>query len=354
MLDETSGRRCGSLREGVSFDLVTMWDVIEHVPDPQELLLARRARCSSPDGRLILETQNVDSSRFAKRARPALAPLQARGAHLPLQPQRRSASRSTRRGFDVDDADELVRRQVRLVRLHRRARRAPQQGLVSVLLEPAVAPASNANLYLNFGDEMVVAARAGATARPEPIMTEPRTVGSTGLETWKQQRRTTQFAELEENHFWFRGRRVDLPRRCSTAGGRRRTRRNLDMLEIGCGPGGILGPLERFGTVHGLDIAQTTSMEFCAVARIRRASSPAPATSCRSRTTASTSSACSTRSSTSPTTSSVLARRPRASYKPDGHVFISVPAYQFLYSQNDRHRPPLPPLHAAKPAQAGC
>jgi len=47
-----------------SFDLVTMWDVVEHVPDPQSLL--RRARkLLKPTGKLVLETQNVSSS-FAK------------------------------------------------------------------------------------------------------------------------------------------------------------------------------------------------------------------------------------------------------------------------------------------------
>ena len=46
-----------------SFDLVTLWDVIEHVPDPQDLL--RRAhRMLKPTGVLVIETQNVDS-RFA-------------------------------------------------------------------------------------------------------------------------------------------------------------------------------------------------------------------------------------------------------------------------------------------------
>jgi SAM-dependent methyltransferase len=50
-------------REG-SFDLVTMWDVIEHIPDPQAAL--RRVRkLLKKGGRLLLETQNVES-RWAK------------------------------------------------------------------------------------------------------------------------------------------------------------------------------------------------------------------------------------------------------------------------------------------------
>lgn len=43
-----------------SFDLVTMWDVVEHVVDPRALL-ERARRVLRPDGLLVLETQNVDS-----------------------------------------------------------------------------------------------------------------------------------------------------------------------------------------------------------------------------------------------------------------------------------------------------
>jgi SAM-dependent methyltransferase len=42
------------------FDLVTLWDVLEHLPDPVAAL--RRARAAlAPGGRLVLETQNVAS-----------------------------------------------------------------------------------------------------------------------------------------------------------------------------------------------------------------------------------------------------------------------------------------------------
>ena len=44
-----------------SFDLVTIWDVIEHVPEPQALLATIR-RMIKPGGKLLLETQNVASS----------------------------------------------------------------------------------------------------------------------------------------------------------------------------------------------------------------------------------------------------------------------------------------------------
>lgn len=47
-----------------SFDLITMWDVVEHIPEPQPVL--RRVReLLKPQGHLLLETQNV-ASRWAR------------------------------------------------------------------------------------------------------------------------------------------------------------------------------------------------------------------------------------------------------------------------------------------------
>ena len=43
-----------------SFDLITFWDVIEHIPDPRKAL-ARARELLAPGGRLLVETQNVDS-----------------------------------------------------------------------------------------------------------------------------------------------------------------------------------------------------------------------------------------------------------------------------------------------------
>ena len=43
-----------------SFDLITIWDVIEHVPEPQSLLASIK-KLIKPGGKLLLETQNVAS-----------------------------------------------------------------------------------------------------------------------------------------------------------------------------------------------------------------------------------------------------------------------------------------------------
>lgn len=51
------------LQDG-SFDLITLWDVIEHIPDPQSVL-RRIRKLLKPGGKLLLETQNV-ASRWAR------------------------------------------------------------------------------------------------------------------------------------------------------------------------------------------------------------------------------------------------------------------------------------------------
>ena len=67
------------------------------------------------------------------------------------------------------------------------------------------------------------------------------------------------FAKLEDTHFWFVSRRrifFDLLDR------ELGERRDLRVLEIGCGAGGLLGPLQRYGTVHGLDV-DLEYVQFC-------------------------------------------------------------------------------------------
>jgi SAM-dependent methyltransferase len=139
-----------------------------------------------------------------------------------------------------------------------------------------------------------------------------------------------QFAQLEESHFWFIGRRrifFHLLDR-ELAG-----RRGLSILEIGCGAGGMIGPLSRYGQVTGMDISQDL-MRFCrsrGLARmvvgsgydlpIRRGSLDLIAMFDTIEHI--------------PDDVRVL-RQCREALKPGGLVFLSVPAYQFLYSNNDR------------------
>lgn len=143
-----------------------------------------------------------------------------------------------------------------------------------------------------------------------------------------------QFAELEESHFWFTGRRqifFDLLDHGLARDGRKR--RDLEVLEIGCGAGGMLGPLGRYGRVTGLDYSQA-SMRHCRSRGFRRVITaigselPFPDHTFDLIALFDV-------IEHIPDDRQVLAEVRRV-LKPDGKVFISVPAYQFLYSQNDR------------------
>lgn len=139
-----------------------------------------------------------------------------------------------------------------------------------------------------------------------------------------------QFADLEENHFWFRGRRqifFELIEQ-DLAG-----KRDLEILEIGCGAGGMLGPLSAYGQVTGLDISQDY-IAFCrsrGYARVLTASGYELPFQDQSFDLVAMFDVI----EHIPDDARVLAEVQRV-LKPDGRIFISVPAYQFLFSQNDR------------------
>ena len=138
-----------------SFDLVTMWDVVEHVPDPQELLRQARAMLK-PGGMLILETQNVDS-RFAKFLGPKWHHFKHEEHiyHFNQATIRRALDQA---GFDVTQlTSSFGGKYVSFGFITERAARLNK--VVSWLLSP-LNLLKNTSIYLNFGDEMVVAARA--------------------------------------------------------------------------------------------------------------------------------------------------------------------------------------------------
>jgi SAM-dependent methyltransferase len=138
------------------------------------------------------------------------------------------------------------------------------------------------------------------------------------------------FAELEHDHFWFVSRRrifFDLLDRM--LGGRC----DLRVLEIGCGAGGMLGPLQRYGTVHGLDIDH----EYVAFCR-QRGFERVLAGSGYGLPFADGSFDLVALFDTVehiPDDVRALAEVARV-LRPGGIVFVSAPAYQWLWSQNDR------------------
>jgi 2-polyprenyl-3-methyl-5-hydroxy-6-metoxy-1,4-benzoquinol methylase len=137
-----------------SFDLITMWDVVEHVVDPVALL-AKARELLRPDGVLVLETQNIDS---------AFARLLGRrwhhykhGEHIyHFNPQTvRTLLRSA--GFHVEKlTPRFGGKYVSFDFIAERATRL--HPAVSAALRPITMFKSGA-VYLNFMDEMVVIAR---------------------------------------------------------------------------------------------------------------------------------------------------------------------------------------------------
>lgn len=139
-----------------------------------------------------------------------------------------------------------------------------------------------------------------------------------------------QFIELEKNHFWFVGRRRIffhlLDRELDG-------RRDLTVLDVGCGAGGMLAPLARYGRVTGID----TSEELVAFCRKRGFDGvelgsayelPADSGSVDLITLFDT-------IEHVPDDLRAL-RECRRALALGGVLFVSVPAYQFLYANNDR------------------
>lgn len=141
---------------------------------------------------------------------------------------------------------------------------------------------------------------------------------------------TRQFLELERRHWWFEGRRrvfFSVLRRHLGAAGR------LRILDVGCGVGGMMQELREFGEPAGLEL----SLEMLRRARERGF----PRLLCGSAEALPVQPA-----SLDLVTAfdciehlehdrEALAGFARA-LRPGGHLFLSVPAYQFLYAQNDR------------------
>ena len=140
-----------------------------------------------------------------------------------------------------------------------------------------------------------------------------------------------QFAELETTHFWFHGRReifFDLLARAGLS-----DRRDLNILEIGCGAGGMLEPLSRFGNVVGLDFS-LDAMEYCKSRGFPRVATGSGTELPFADDTFDLVALFDVIEHIEDETKAL--QEVGRVLKPGGKVFISVPAYQFLYSNNDR------------------
>lgn len=138
------------------------------------------------------------------------------------------------------------------------------------------------------------------------------------------------FARLEDHHFWFVSRRrIFFALLDKVLDGRK----DLDILEVGCGTGGLLGPMQRYGKVHGCDI-DLESMQFCQQRGFPRML-VGSGYELPYRDHSFDLVGLFDTIEHIPDQDKTLAEVHRV-LKPGGTLFVSVPAYQFLWSQNDR------------------
>jgi len=144
-----------------------------------------------------------------------------------------------------------------------------------------------------------------------------------------------QFAELEDRHWWFIGRRRLYPELLAGVLERDlgRTPAGLDVVDVGCGVGGFLEPLRRFGRVLGLEpdegaIAWCRQRGFQQTAVASSDALPLP--------DASQDLLCLWDVLEHTQDDRATLAEARRCLRPGGHLALSVPAYPWLYSNNDR------------------
>ena len=142
-----------------------------------------------------------------------------------------------------------------------------------------------------------------------------------------------QFKDLEKGHWWFQGRRAiffSLLDRFLSPGGRSGVPEPR-LLDIGCGMGGMLPDLSRYGTAVGLDLSEE-SLQFC-----QKRGYPEVALGDGYRLPFSD--RCFDLVSLFDTVEHIdedawVFREASRVVKAGGLVMVTVPAYQFLYSDN--------------------
>jgi 2-polyprenyl-3-methyl-5-hydroxy-6-metoxy-1,4-benzoquinol methylase len=138
------------------FDLITMWDVVEHVADPVALLVRAR-ELLAPGGLLVIETQDIDS-RFARILGPRWHHYKHE-EHIYHFNRQTVATLLGKAGLTVTGlTHRFGGKYVSFYFIAERASRI-HPALTKVLAP--LAAFERARLYLNFMDEMIVLARPG-------------------------------------------------------------------------------------------------------------------------------------------------------------------------------------------------
>lgn len=141
-----------------------------------------------------------------------------------------------------------------------------------------------------------------------------------------------EFLELEQTHWWFRGRRaifIDLLDR--HLGRRKDSPRRI--MDLGCGVGGMLRQLGEYGQVIGTDVT-LRGLEHCAARHFPRLVACNGPHGCFRDATLDCITAFDALEHI-PDDEGTL-REIRRMLRPGGLLVASGPAYQFLYSQQDR------------------
>lgn len=137
-----------------SFDLVTFWDVIEHVPDPVAALAHVRSLLR-PGGKLLIETQNVES-RAAKILGKAWQHYK-HAEHIYHFDPKTIRDLMDQAGFTIlENSPRLGGKYVSLGFVAERAARL--HPALSFLLSP-LKLVSRTSVYVNLFDEMIVVAQ---------------------------------------------------------------------------------------------------------------------------------------------------------------------------------------------------
>ncbi len=140
-----------------------------------------------------------------------------------------------------------------------------------------------------------------------------------------------QYARIQDQHWWFAGRRKIIVAELaeSLAGAPAAGRRLLD---IGCGTGTMLGDLSRFGVVEGVD-DELAAVEFCH-SRGRLDVQQAPANSLPFDDASFDVATLMDVIEHVDDDRAALAEAARV-VRPSGRVLVTVPAYQWMWGQQD-------------------
>jgi len=137
-----------------SFDLVTMWDVIEHIPDTVAALHEVR-KLLAPSGKFLVETQNVDSR--AARLLGKKWQHYKHAEHIYHFNPKTIARLFDEGGFEIlENRPWLGGKYVSMGFIAERAARL--HPVVSTLLSP-LKLVSRSSVYVNLFDEMIVVAQ---------------------------------------------------------------------------------------------------------------------------------------------------------------------------------------------------